>query len=464
MTAAMMPNSDGAGKPFFERAHTVADTGNYEFAIQMWMEGFSRDPGNLAEFEALFRMALTRKFKGGKPAGGMFGVKLPRKGKAPVDQVINNMYLIAHDPGSRTAMLDLMKNAVAAGFKAIAEFVGPILISANSTNKMPRRSIYIEVADLYQKLEHFDKAVTVAQMALEMSPNDMDLQSKIKNLSASAVMRKGYDNAKDFKDVLKDRDETKKLLQEDSMQKSEEFRSQTVQDAKAQYEKDPLNHQTITKYAKALDAMDDESAENEAIRVLMEAHKATRVYQYKMDAGSLRMKLLNRNIRMLKAALEQDPNDPQMKAELEGQKQALVQFEVKELKERAENFPTDVRTQFEYGKALYRAKQYDDAIPILQRVQGNPRFRAEALHKLGRSFYETGLKPEAVDLLRRAIENYENAEMGDKESLEYHYWLARALEETGQAPEAIKIYSKMTQWDFSFSDVRDRLKKLRAAS
>ena len=43
----------GKGQAYFTRAHTVADTGNYDYAIDMFIQGLLREPTNMAEHAAL---------------------------------------------------------------------------------------------------------------------------------------------------------------------------------------------------------------------------------------------------------------------------------------------------------------------------------------------------------------------------------------------------------------------------
>ena len=136
-------------------------------------------------------------------------------------------------------------------------------------------------------------------------------------------------------------------------------------------------------------------------------------------------------------------------------------FELEEFAERAHHYPSDGAVLFEYGLRLYRSKQYDAAIAVLQQAQNSPAKRAESLHLLGRSFLEQSMNQEAVDTLRRAIESYELAETGDAKSKEIHYWLGRALEIVGQKNDAEKIFSKILQWDINFRDARQRLADLR---
>ena len=79
----------GKGKAFFDRARTVAATGNFDFAINMYIEGLFREPFNVEEHKALREVSFKRKLGGAKSNGGGFlsglglgGLKLPYpKGK-----------------------------------------------------------------------------------------------------------------------------------------------------------------------------------------------------------------------------------------------------------------------------------------------------------------------------------------------------------------------------------------------
>ncbi len=55
------------GKAFFDRADQVAETGNWDFAIEMYLEGLRREPDNLQRgHQKLREVSLHRKVQGGK--------------------------------------------------------------------------------------------------------------------------------------------------------------------------------------------------------------------------------------------------------------------------------------------------------------------------------------------------------------------------------------------------------------
>src|SRR6185312_17283792 len=91
----------GKGTVFFDRAKSVAATGNFDFAISMYIEGLFREPFNAAQHQALREVALRRKLSGAKSGGGLLsglslgGPKPPYKGKTPKEAMLNNEFILA---------------------------------------------------------------------------------------------------------------------------------------------------------------------------------------------------------------------------------------------------------------------------------------------------------------------------------------------------------------------------------
>jgi hypothetical protein len=50
---------------------------------------------------------------------------------------------------------------------------------------------------------------------------------------------------------------------------------------------------------------------------------------------------------------------------------------------------------------------------------------------------------------------------GDDRSKEMYYWQGRAYEEKGTDDMAIKRYSQVAQWEFTYRDVQQRIRALR---
>ena len=453
----------GKGKPFFDRAKTVADSGNFDYAIDMYIEGLNREPTNIPEHEALRRVAMERKVRGGKAAGGFFGVKTPRKGKTPKDLMLNAEWLLAKDVSNIQHMLAFLRAARDGGYADVIRWFGPILRTANKSK--PKKEIAIGLKDMYRSIQDFTAAMDCLQDAIDMDPDDLDLLQEYKDLGAEATMKRGNFGAADtFKESLNDSEKTKDLLQEDALAKTREFRLKQVEQARLEYEAAPLDHRTIAKYSTALRGMEEESFEALATEVLTKAFAQTKTYQYKKSIDEIKMRQFNRALAPLKERVRFAPDDAAAKDRLRAHQLEQLQFELVALHDWSEHYPTDMGITYQYGLRLYLAKRYDDAIQTFQRAQTNPKHRVEALYYLGLSFDQQKMLPESAETLQRAVSEYELAESGTEVSKRLYYALARVYEQINRKTEAMNIYSKITQWDINYRDARQRLAALRAQS
>jgi tetratricopeptide (TPR) repeat protein len=452
----------GKGKAFFDRAKAVGTTGNYDYAIDMYIEGLKREPFNIAEHDALRKIALERKMKGGKPAGGLLGPKLPFKGKTPKEIFLNNEFLVAKDPGNPSFLLIMVRNALAMQLKELVLWSGTVLMQANKLSKTPKKDLFIELANIYEQIKEYSKASEALQGAVKLDPTNMDLIGRAKDLSAQETLAKGkYESGESFKGSIKDQEMTKQLLQEENLSRSTEYRTKALESARIEYEKDPTELQVITKYAKALEQMEDEDHENQAMALLKQAYEKTQIYRLKAFIGDIRMRQYKRTLRMLREAVKADPKDTTSIAQFKQTNKERLAYELAEYLERAEHMPTDLLVKYELGVRQWESGHFDEAIVAFQEAQQNPKHRVDALHFLGRSFLTQGMRHEAVETLRKSIDEYELAPTGDKKSKELHYWYARALEDDLQTPQAIEVYSKIIRWDIGYLDARKRLNELR---
>ena len=124
-----------------------------------------------------------------------------------------------------------------------------------------------------------------------------------------------------------------------------------------------------------------------------------------------------------------------------------------------QNYPTDPQLKYEYGLRLLRNKKYNEAIPVLQEAQKDPRRKIVALDKIGFCFFMKGWFADAIDVFKQAIDSYEITD--DSVAKELRYNLARSYEENGNTKEALELYRKIAQLDFAYKDVSRRVDKLR---
>jgi tetratricopeptide (TPR) repeat protein len=215
----------------------------------------------------------------------------------------------------------------------------------------------------------------------------------------------------------------------------------------------------IFNLAQALSDSRDEQAENEAINLLEDAHESKSDFSFKQRAGQIKIKQLRRKIRDAEAVLENNPDDETARYEAEDLKAQLDGFELEHYRQCVKNYPTDLRSKYEYAVCLMRNQQYDDAIPLFQEAQREPRHRIPAMSKTGLCFFLKGWYTDAVDIFKNAIASHEIKD--DNITKELQYNLSRCYEELRESEKALEIYRKIAQYDYAYKDIRQRIEQLR---
>lgn len=446
---------------FFERARKAADTENFDYAIEMYLEGIRYDPDALEQGHLrLFELALKRQGKDGKKPSMVERMKRLR-GKTPLEQMLNAEYLLAKDPDHIPYAEAMLKAAVAGEYRRTVGWIANLIFQANNASKRPSASTYVLLKDSYKAIGQYDKAIVACQLASKLKPQDADLADEFKNLTAELTMARGkYDQEGDFRQSIKDREGQEKLQSQQAVVKTEDYKQSAVNEARTAYTQDPNLPKNIFGLAQALSEMQESKADNEAIELLEKAYKTKKDFSYKQRAGLIRMKQLRRKIRRAKAAIEAKPKDAEAKARLSKLNARQNSVELEHYGSCVANYPTDLQAKFEYGSRLIRNKKFDEAIPLFQEAQKDPRHKISSMDKIGLCFFYKGWYADAIDIFTQAIELYEIKDDGVAKDLRYN--LARSYEQQGNTEKALEIFRKIAQLDFGYRDVRQRVDKLRS--
>ncbi|MGC9454279.1 MAG: tetratricopeptide repeat protein [Phycisphaerae bacterium] len=450
-TEAQGGTSDGKGKAFFDRADEVAETGNWDFAVELYLEGLRREPDNLQRgHKPLRNVALNRKAQGGKGPGMIDKFKY-RPGKDPLENLINAEYLLSKEPGSVEYLEQALKAAQSLGLPEVAQWLCDILLEAMRQASKPSKRVLMRLTEAYEQQQNYSKAIQAADMASRIDPSDEAVADKLKDLSAQYTIHKGrYDQEGDFQRAVRDLDKQKELIEEDAVVKDQSYFEKQIERTRKEYEADPTTPGKISAYVDALVKTEDEQYENKALEVLQKAWEQTKQYQFKLRMGDIKIRQMTRRHREL---LNEGKKDEAAQAARE-----QLEFELKEYAERAKNYPTDLGIKYELGRRHYMAGNYDDAIAMLQQSQRDPRRQALSMIFLGLAFSKKQWYREAADTFKRLLEN---VEMGEERTKEARYYYGRTLEQMGELEAAADEYSEVAQIDFQYKDVRDRLEQLR---
>ena len=445
---------------FFDVGRSKAQALQYEYAIDMYLQGLALDPEAIEAHKELRQISLERKARGGKDMGMFEKMKL-RYGKDDVTNLVLAERFLAFDPGNLSRMLELLKYATDSGCYETALWIGPILRRANVDSGKPEFGKFVALKDAYIRLRQWQLATDAAGEALAMKPDDMNLQQEVKNLSAQQTMTAGnYGGGGGFRDSMKDQAGQQRLMDVDKDIRTVDALTQQILDARAELKREPNEAGKINKLVEALVKTEQSDYENEAIEILDAAYKRSNQFRFRARLGDIKMQQMKRMERSLREELAKDPKNKQILADYQEFRKDQIAEELAEYRLAAENYPTDAKLRFEVARRLILMENYNEAIPLLQQSVQDPKLRVDATIELGKAFLAADYVDEAVDTLRGLTEAYQA--QGDAKSKNIFYWFGRSLEKRGDTVDAIKCYSKVTQWDFNYLDVQARIKRLRS--
>jgi len=448
---------------FFDRAKEVEKTNNFDYAIEMYLEGIRCFPDALEDGHIpLRRLALTRQGLGGKKPSVLEKVK-HQGGKSPLEELLNAEYLLAKDPDNLTYAERMLKACVAGKYKRTAEWIADLIFEANKASEKPSLHIYTLLKDSYAAIEKFAKAVAACNAAHQMRPDDAALEQELRNLSAQLAVQNGkYDQGSNFTVSVRDRDRQLLLHAQQQQFKTEDFKREAIEQARAELAEDPDSAEKVLKLVDALYESGLPEDFQEAIELLEKKWQESSDFIYKKRQGELKIKKIRQEIRKLKSEAEKGGDSSELRAKLGVLRENLLKTELEHYKLCVENYPTDLLMKYEYALRLIQNRQYDEAIPLLQEARKDPRRKIHAMDEIGLCFFLKGWYADAIDIFTEAFEMCQVKD--DEVAKDIRYNLARSYEEDGQKEKALEIFRKLAQIDFAYKDVKDRVDKLRKMS
>jgi tetratricopeptide (TPR) repeat protein len=447
-------------KAFFERAEEVAATSNFDYAIDMYLEGLKRAPEAVEEgHKPLRQMALTRQSRGGRKPSVVEKLRHSRA-KTPLERMLNAEYLLAKDPEHLPYAAMTLKAAVEGDYKKVAEWIADLLFQTLDISSKSALETYLLLRDSYSRLGQFEKAVRACQYAVKLKPDDIQLQSELRDLYAQLTVQKGrYGEEGDFRKSIRDREKQEMLQDQERVVKSENYRIRAVQEARKTLEEKPDVAVNVFRLADALADMAEDQYENEAVELLEKAYAERRDFSFKQHSGKIQLRRLRRRMRLVRGRLKAGLAGDQAREELARLESLFNATELEHYRLCVENYPTDVRMKYQFGLCLMKNRQYDDAIPMFQEARKDPHTKVAAMNNIGVCFYMKEWFTDAIDVYRQAIDSYEIKD--DEIGKDLRYNLARAYEQQDRTDEALELYRKLAQVDYGYKDVHERVDRLR---
>lgn len=450
-------------RKWFARAKELADKRNYDYAIKCFVDGLALWPEAVEDAHVPLRgTATVRHQTGGKKPGMMDGVKYSMTHKDPLKAMLNAEWLLAHDPTNVGYMEGVFKNANRGRFDDTLIWIGPILHEAAEAEKKPSHKRFALIKEVYEELgdrcqargepklgiEAYEHGLEALIIQKRIEPQNASLSNVIRDLSTKLTILKGnYSDGESFKESLVNGEHQKNLHARDERVQSQERFEELRKNAETEWRDNPDVPSKLIGLINLLCRPEDPKYELEAINILDTEYAKGGDYRFKQRADNIRMKQLNRAERQAR-----ESGDAEV---LRKTKIKRLRFEIPVFAERADRYPTDLRIKFEYGMRLFNAQKFDDAIPMFQAARADPKSKNRCSLYIGRAFFLKNLYSQAIHILREGEEQCEIPD--DDVAKEITYWLARALEVSGEKDAAQKTYGKLLQLDYNYRDVRVRI-------
>lgn len=464
---------DKASK-FFGHARTVEETGNIEYALQLWIGGLRQDPSDMHALERVANLAhhLSEQGKGKISKDVLKAAQSDDPSFKAVDRWLDALVQWGYNVTGPMQAVRATELANALELEEQAYWIGERALRVAEQADKPSKELLVKLMEVFEKIRAYDLAVRAGDTASKLDPSDGVLAARVRNMSAAATMSSGgYDKtgeAGGFRKNIKNLDAQRKLDMEDRIVKTEETVDALVASARAEYEANPKDPVVIQKYARRLleRANPESNDEDTAKRLLIHAFELTKQYRFRQEAGKVHIRQARRTLDRYRDAAEADPMNEDAQRAYDAAKRKFLDLEIAEYRAAVENYPTDLTLKYELGRRCFAAALDDEAIPLLQAASSDAKVRSRALGMLGQAFLRIDYTDEAILSYRQAAESHPLTT--DDLGMELRYGLMVALEAKARAErdataarEAEKLASGLALEQFNYRDLRDRRQALK---
>jgi len=456
-------------KSFFDHAKTVHESGNYEYAMQLWLNGLGHDPTSMYGLNAFLKSSEIYAVE--NPKKGSKGIKSGLVLKGDVGKFLNSLLDFGLKRVDTNNAIRVTESAAKINLKDAVKMLGEHALAMVQNDPKQKKDMFVKLLDAFEAVEVFNLAAIAGENACRLDQSDGDLQARVRNMLAQNTMSSGgYDNDEEggFRKNIRDADKQLEMAQQDSIAKTGSTKDAIVSTLEQEYKERPDDLPTLNKYAKALLDRGKGSDELKALTLFSKAFKETGVFRYRQQAGEIQVMRARRTIAKIEAQAQANPGDEELQSKLAKASVQMRKMEMDELRLQVENYPTELGLKYQLGKILFEQGEFQDSIEQFQEAQNDPKLRREVKNLIGKAFRRLGgWEDAAITSFEEALEgiNDEKSELG----MDIRYGLMDALQAKANkdrdleiAERADKLAAAMAIQQFNFRDVRDRREQIKA--
>lgn len=441
----------------YTRGSDALSRENFDYAIDLFNQVLDKEPG-LYECRRALRNAQLKKAGNG---GGFFKKMLSNASSSP--HIARGQLALRKDPAEALHIAEQILNGDPNNSGAHR-----IIVEAATTLEMPKtavlslemlvrnspkdKEVAIKFANTLAEAGDVTRAERILTDILQTLPGDNDLNHALKDISARKTMDKGgygalADGKGSYRDILKDKEESVKLEQENRQVRTEDTALRLIEEYELRLKTDPKNVKLLRDLA---ELYTQKSQFDRALSYYERLKGLESGGDPALDRGIAETTLRKFDFQVTQI----DPNavdHAEQVAKIQADKQA---YQLAEVQRRAERFPTDLQIRFELGQLYFQLGKISEAIKEFQKAQTNPHRRIQSMGYLGQCFARRGIFDLAASQLADAIKE----KVGfDDEKKELIYQLAGVLEKMGKREDAFAQYKIIYAVDAGFKDVTEKM-------
>ena len=295
--------------------------------------------------------------------------------------------------------------------------------------------------------KQMSKARDVYQNILEVAPTDGAALKGMKDASALvATQSGGWEKSEDFRDSLKNKEESSALESASKVVKTAEAVAEQLARLHAQFEKEPQN---VVLAKQIAELCETQGSLDHALQWFQFSHELTQKTDPVLEKAVFRLQcaLLDQEWEQAKAAGSEEA----VCDEILARKKSVI---LEGAKDRVKRYPNDLQYRFELGEALIDNGGYKEAVPELQQALRQPSVRHRALNLLGVSYQKRKMLDLAAKQYALAASEIVAMDNVKKDAI---YSLGVILEEMGKKVEALEEFKKIYEVDSQFRDIAERV-------
>ncbi len=439
----------------YKRAEEAFQKHSYDYARDLFLQILQLNPDHAQSRKAL-RVTIRKKFE---EQGGPGKLKLTmlrgqveltlKTTKDPQRKLEICQKHLSEDPEYARVRIILAENLLSLNLPNGAAVEAEMAMETDTgkggdTGRVAAAKILVAA---YKSLGKVKEAQAALDRVTGYVKDDRELERLHRDLAAMETMRAGFEEAKTFRDVVKDKDVAAKLEAQSHLIQTDEQFDAVMKDLARQLAESPTDPKVPKKIADLyFDRRKDYATAKEYYKKASALAPQDTVLRDKVEDCALR----EMDVEIESAAKANDPKLAELKA-------GRLKFLISTFERRVKDRPTDMVLRFELGKGYYQAGPafLDKAIGEFQQSVKDPKRKPDSHLYLGLAFQSKRL----YDMADTQYAHAEEGVLSQDRRMMILYNRAKCLAESGNLPKAVELGKRIMETDIGFKDVSELVEK-----